>query len=843
MKENKNNIKKPKLHLSLNSDLTIFQQLGLYAKLLYQSSSHYQKKLELERERKRSIERFSPDPEQGLSDAQVELRKEQKLTNKTPTKSTKSIPHIIFSNVFTYFNILMFVIAIVLMSFHKFGDLFFILIIVTNIVVGIVQEIRSKKIIDKLRLIVSPKCIVVRNGVEQEIDESDVVLDDIALYKVGNQIGSDGCVVEGEMEVNESALTGESLPIRKVVGDKVLSGSFVVSGRCKVRVNKVGLDTFSGKLQKQAKSVNKNTSKLRRSINAFIGIVSILIVPFVILSIITNSSLGFGIEDTVAKTCAQAIGMIPSGLILLVSAALCVGVIILSRHNTLVQDLYSIERLARVDVLCLDKTGTLTDGSMEVTSDLICDKEIDFRGLLSSYLGAFEDNNATSLAMIEQYGRRGVFSVANKLEFSSSRKYSAVEFNEIGTFALGAYEFLIDEKKMTSEQVNFIEKNTSLGNRILSIVRFKEKLDKDKKLSNGELIGLIALSDHIRDEAKATIKWFNDNNVKCVIISGDNPQTVSTIANRCGVADADKFVSLEGKSEEEVRELALTCTVFGRVLPEQKAIIVQTLKDQGHSVAMTGDGINDILAMKRSDCAIAMNNGTDATKAIAHLVLLDSNFANMPKVVEEGRRVVNNVQLSASLYIMKTIFTALLTITLFVCTLLGHKMTYPFEPRMMMILEICIIGMPSFFLALQPNNKIIKGNFISNVIYAALPAAGAMFAGTLSFMLFAEANSINGISATTSEGAVLLFIGSLQLMLLCLPFNLYRSIVFVVSIAIAWLFFFLLPNKMIGFYPELWVSSDYINMLYCILIGIGFGVIIKLALYLLKKFVFQRKTD
>lgn len=846
--------------LSFDLDETIELQI---VKKLFSSRRKSKKQIlkEYEEEmRRRNVKRFDPPLNKGLTNEQVAERINENLINKVPNKYTKSILFIIFSNVFTYFNVLMICIAIVL-AFAKASlfDFFFLGIVFLNILVGIIQEIRSKVTIDRLRLITSPKCKVVRNGRKIEMLQSLIVLDDIIMIKQGDQLGVDTIVKEGEVEVDESPLTGESLPIKKKVGDLLLSGSFVVAGSCIGKVEKVGKDTFSGKLQQEAKTYKKNTSILRRSINAFITIISIVLLPITGLMIYTNyangikSNLsGFELFQYIAqKTSASAIGMIPSGLVLLVSAALCVGVIQLSKRHTSVQDLYSIERLSRVTTLCLDKTGTLTDGTMKVEEIKQLDSSIDLSILMGSYLHAFEANNATSQALINHFRTNSTLIPKVKLPFSSARKYSAITFMDGHSYALGAPEYVFNKSDLEVEK--FVEKETGNGNRVIALVEI-EKIENDKIVNPLKVVCLVSLIDHIRDEAYSTIKWFKENDVKIKIISGDNPVTVYNIANKCGVEGADKYISLEGMSLEKVSSIANQYTVFGRVTPDQKAALVKALKNDGEIVAMTGDGVNDILAMKQADCSIAMNNGTDATKAVAHLVLLDSNFASMPEVVKEGRRVINNIQLSASLYIMKTIFTMLLTISVIIFGLASKTIPfgYPFTPKNMIVLEVCIIGMPSFFLALQPNNKLIKGNFMKNVLKNAAPAGFCMFIAVFAAMLAkgilytkgiiidygynpnALANGIDEFSLASSnlEILVLTTIGLVPLLLLCLPFNKFRAILFSCS--------FIASFVILLFFPYSMLKLDILNQMtflgWMAYLGI---ILIDIPLYLLIMFLIR----
>lgn len=798
--------------ISLDSDETIELQI---VKKLFSSRRKSKKRIIKEYEeamKRRNVERFSPELNKGLNDEQVRKRIEGDFINKTPNKYTKSIASIICSNVFTYFNTIMFIIALFLIAAKaNITNLFFLGIVLTNICVGVIQEIRSKIAIDKLRLITSPKAKVIRNGKKIEIDESLVVLDDIIIVSSGNQVIADCIVKQGSIEVDESALTGESLPIKKAVGDLILSGSVVVSGYCIAKVDKIGQDTFSGNLSRQAKAYKKNTSVLRRSINGFITIISLILIPITVLVVANNYFIykgpGFYFSDydlfqkIVLSSSSSIIGMIPSGLILLVSAALAVGVINLSKKKTMVKDLYSIERLARVTTLCLDKTGTLTDGTMKV-DDVINLSKLNTKQLsdiVSSYLASFEADNQTSLALVDKYGKNPVYKVKNTLPFSSSRKYSALTFEDDKSYALGAYEYVFSQENLSKDVLKIIKEEMSKGNRVIVLAEI-EKIENDKVINPSNVICVFSITDQIRKEAHDTIAWFKKNDVNIKIISGDNPLTVSNIAKKCGVDNYDKYISLEGVPIEKIAELIDKYTVFGRVTPDQKEAIIVALKNKKEVVAMTGDGVNDILAMKKADCSIAMNNGSDATKAVAHLVLLDSNFSNMPSVVKEGRRVINNIQLSASLYLMKTIFVMALTV-IWIITGKIMNFKYPFTPQMMLILEIVIIGLPSFFLALQPNDKLVRGNFMLNVMKSAVPGALCMFISVFSVMIFKRYISgleLNQINASSLEVLCLNTTGLIPLILLCYPFNIYRGTLALSSTFFTFIFSFFLPRKIIG---------------------------------------------
>ncbi len=673
--------------------------------------------------------RFQPSLGQGLTEEQVNQRKENDLTNASKLRTSKSVGLIIYENVVTYFNMLLIAIAVLLIIFNQFMQLTFLVIAVINTAIGIFQEIKAKYTIDKLKLVTSSTFEAYRDGKKVILQTEDIVLDDIYLIKIGDQIPTDSILKEGKLEVNESLLTGESLPISKRPGDKIYAGSFVVSGSGTVQADLVGDYNYISGIQAKAKELTKPKSELVRSLNAIIKIVGFIIIPLGALTFWTQwlayytegRDLFLVAGDTVKAMAASMVGMIPSGMYLLTSVSLATSVLSLSKKNALVQDLYSVEMLARVNILCLDKTGTLTDGTMRVDEILMVDNNYEMDKLVGSYLSAFPESNQTSIALSQRFPLRKEYRVVNSIPFSSARKFSAVEFYNKGTFVLGAPEYIYKGRDKTIQE--YISKKQISGYRVVMLCH------SDNSIINGEIkdrfkpIAIFTLEDHVRDEAPSTIQWFIENGVNIKIISGDNPLTASEIAAKCGVPEAEKCISLEGLNESQVKDIVNMYTVFGRVSPEQKAIIVAELKRQGKTVGMTGDGVNDLLAMKKADCSVAMANGSSAARNTANLVLLDSNFASMPAAVREGRRVVNNVQRSSALYLMKTIFTIVFTIiVLFTYLNGGNGIKYPFDPNNLLITEMICIGFVSVFLAIQQNDAPITGHFLSNTFIRAVPA-------------------------------------------------------------------------------------------------------------------------
>ncbi|MGB1097351.1 MAG: HAD-IC family P-type ATPase, partial [Acholeplasmataceae bacterium] len=609
--------------------------------------------------------RYNPDIKVGLSNEDVESRIMAGLSNVMDTGSSKSVSSIVIANLFTFFNFLNFSIAVWLLSVGaEFANFFFLGAVSANIAIGIIQEIRAKKMIDKLSLLSAPTANVVRDSGDYEISVSNIVIDDILYLNSGKQIAADCVVREGTLEVNESLLTGESDPILKRKGDTLYSGSYVDSGSCYAQVTAIGNDIYIQKLTSQAKVYQKPKSDLLASLKIIIRTVAGIIIPLAGLlfyTMTTNTSLGY--EDIVKATTGAMIGIIPSGLFLLTSMALAVGVIRLAQNNTLVQELYCIEMLARVDMLCLDKTGTITDGTMSVHSTVELERydKLSTKNIVSAMINALNDTNLTSQALSDRFGNAKRIRHKNTIPFSSARKFSAVEFEKYGTFVLGAPEYVLKNQYPETIKVQ-VNRFAEEGFRVLCIARTDEPITDDYTFKTLTPISLITIEDTIRPDAEDTIKYFKENQVGVKVISGDNPVTVSKIAQRVGIADADKYISLEGLSDKDVVRAAGIYTIFGRVSPGQKRLLIESLKNNGHTVAMTGDGVNDILALKEADTSVAMASGSEAARNVSHLVLLDSNFSSMPKVVSEGRRVINNVQKVAVLFLTKNIFTLLLII-------------------------------------------------------------------------------------------------------------------------------------------------------------------------------------
>ena len=685
---------------------------------------------ELQTEQSRDI------PSAGLTSAEVEARVAEGKVNGEQTVRTKSVAQILRSNILTFFNFVFIVLAVLLAGFvddglDGIGNFGFLILIVFNTLVGIVQELRAKRTMDKLSLLSAPKAFVVRDGETEEIAIEEIVLDDVMELAAGRQVCADSVIVEGSCEVNESLVTGEPDAIVKNVGDHVVSGSFVVSGKARCRVEHVGADNFVMKISSGAKYFKKPTSEIWRALMLIVKVMSIVIVP---VGIALFCSKYFrdpaAVNDTVVTTIASVIGMIPSGLVALASTVFCVSVIRLSRRKTLAQDLYCVETLARVDVLCLDKTGTITEGSMEVSGiaprEGLSDEE--FKGMLRDTVTATGDDNATASA-IKTFlaGEDRAREAESFVPFSSERKWSGARIDGV-SYVLGAAEFVLGHG---DEMLALASEKADEGYRVLVLASSKEDFIDGKLPDKVSFEGFVYITDKIRAEAPDTLRFFREQGVDVKIISGDNPSTVRAVAKRAGLEKCDDIIDMSTLStEEEVREAATRYTVFGRVLPDQKLTLVKALKAAGHTVAMTGDGVNDVLALKEADCSVAMASGSDAAKNVSSLVLLDSNFASMPRIVAEGRRSINNLERSAALYIMKTVYNVLLAL-LFMFV----NEPLPFEPKNLTLIGGVTIGMPSIVLALEPNNDLVRGRFLTKVLCHAVPGGVIVMLGAAAVMV------------------------------------------------------------------------------------------------------------
>ena len=731
-------------------------------------------------------------PEVGLTSQEVEDRIKEGKVNGNQDIKTKSVGKILFTNIFTLFNFIFIVFAVVLVIFlgegpgakisaKDFSDFGFLGVMVLNAVIGIIQELRAKRTIDKLSLLSAPKVTVIRDGIEKEITLAEIVLDDVILLSAGRQICADSIVIGGYAEVNESLITGEPDPVPKGEGDEVLSGSFVVSGNAVTKVIHVGKDNYATKISSGAKYIKEYPSEIRKTLVKFIRIMGIVIIPigfalFAMKYWVQKNDL----YPTVHTVIGNLVGMIPSGLVLLTSAIFCLSVIRLARHKALAQDLYVVETLAHVDTLCLDKTGTITEGSMEVKEivEFVSGERVE--NALASVIGATNDNNTTAVAIREYLsGAKGDLTYTEAIPFSSKYKFSGIKTTE-GDYLLGAPEFILGKKydivaaKITEE--------TDKGMRVLALI--KASIGEENAIESvEEILALIVISDKIRPEAPETLAFFAEQGVDIKIISGDNPVTVSKIAERAGVVGYDKYVDASTfTSDEELDEAIKEYTVFGRTTPEQKLTLVKLLRKNGHTVAMTGDGVNDVLALRESDCSIAMASGSDCAKNVSQLVLLDSNFACLPEAVAEGRKTINNLERSASLFLVKTLYNLM-----FALIFLFLPVQMPFLPRHMTIISMITIGIPGYLLALEPNKELVKGTFFRKVIASALPASLTVVAGVISATLSANSFYPEAISfeqLSTMCTIITAFVGFMFIAKISFPFNVRRILLLIALVGL-----------------------------------------------------------
>lgn len=726
----------------------------------------------------KSVPTIETDAVTGLNESQVNERIEAKLTNKTKVIIGKTYFEIFMTNIFTFFNFLFLVIAILLIIAEKYYSLFFAIIYLFNIGIGLYQDIKAHKLLEKLQLLTEPTALVIRDKKELKISINDIVRDDVVIIKTGNQIVADGVVIDGEIGVDESLITGESQIVYKQKGDQIFSGSYVANGMAKTRVIHVGKENYAATLQNSARAKKTNDSKLKKSLKMLFRVIgAIVIILGLVTLIVRKDDLLNDFKDTIGTFAGSMIAMIPAGLYLLTSMSLTVGVINLAKKRTLVQEFYSLEMLARSTTLCLDKTGTITDGTM-IVKELIMlsnDQKSDVELLISNIIRSTKDDNITAKALLEAYPFELTDFSTEVIPFDSRYKYSAAQFKK-GTYVIGAVECLNLEGKVAimSEASRYLAR----GLRVLVLAKAKSPI-KDKKIDGTmKAIALIVLEDHIRENADKIFKWFSDNGVKIRVISGDNAQSVSEIAKQVGIKGAESYVSLESMPLDEVREIASQYTVFGRVSPEQKEVLVDALKKAKEVVAMTGDGVNDILALKKADCSIAMASGADAARNVSQLVLLDSNFSNLPDVVAEGRRVINNIQRTSSLFLVKTIFAIVMSM-IFLFTSMMNGLSYPFLTNHFYLWEITVIGFGAFFLALEPNSETIEGNFLINVLKKAIPGAITMIVAVLSvYVLYI--NSPNSEEIMISMCAIVMAILPLTtLYQVSKPFTKYRLLVFI----------------------------------------------------------------
>lgn len=759
--------------------------------------------------------------------------------NKSKGMATKSTAEIIRDNVCTVFNLLNVIIAVALALVHAWSNLFFIFIIIVNTLIGIYQEIKAKKLVEKLSLLSMPVAHVLRDGRELEVHPDSVEKGDVLLLESGNVICADSRVLSGSAEINESVLTGESRPVLKCAGDDLLSGSSVISGKCRAEVIHTGEENYAAKLVSEVKKYKSANSELMSSMKKVTRITSFFIVPLGIIAFLEALLVrNMTIADAVISSSAGLLGMLPKGLVLLMSVGLAIGVIRLSKKNVLVQELYSLENLAHCDVLCLDKTGTLTVGHMEVEQviPLGCDKAR-AQQLLASYVSASEDNNATFCALKEYCAHAAPQRAFAGVPFSSARKWSSVTLENGEYLVLGAYERLGLKGDMPLQ----FREQMQQGKRVLFAGITRQKPQADGELCAVEPAAAVIIADPLRKNAKDTIAYFERQGVEVKVISGDDPVTASAVAARAGIKNAQRCIDLSNAAPEDVKNAADKYTVFGRVSPEQKKLLVTALQEKGHSVGMTGDGVNDLLAMKQADCSVAIGQGSDAARQTAQLVLLDSDFAVLKDVISEGRRVVNNITKSAGVFFIKTLYSVFITLW---CVI--FNLPFPFIPIQITLIDLVIEGFPSFFMSLERNDKPVRSKFLPSAIGAALPNAVAV---TVCCIVLTMAGSSLGIEQSQTGLVTYLTLGAISVMGVVkasLPFNWLRGGLCAVSAlgyvgAVAILpNLFKLPARNPGLFSLLRLESSSVLPL---IMSILAGIIITLACELIIAAVRRKKTE
>ena len=773
------------------------------------------------------IVRVKPDYRAGLTEEQVRTRVENGWTNEDVAPPALTTKEIIHKNVFTYFNLIFLVLAILLCIVGSFRNLTFLPVIIANTMIGIIQEIRAKRVLEKLNMLNAPHAEVVRDGNVRKIDAIDLVIDDIVIFGAGNQICADAVVEEGEVRVNESLLTGESDEITKRRGDTLLSGSFIVSGKCHARLTSVGEDSYISRLTLEAGAMPEGEqSEMMRSLDRLVKVVGIALIPIGIVLFVQGFFFnGESFRESIVSMVAAVIGMIPEGLYLLASVAMVVSAMRLAKKRVLLHDMKSIETLARVDVLCVDKTGTITENSMCVN------KVVRAKGyeeetmppleeMIGDFVKEMEADNATMAALKEFFKENSGKKPDKVIPFSSTVKYSGVIYGE-DAYVLGAPEFVL--RKMFSEHQDKINQFAEKGYRVLVFAKYDGIPDGKALTGEANPLGYILLLNKVRKEAPSTFAFFEQQGVEIKVISGDNPLTVSETAKQAGIRNAERYIDArELKTEEELEEAARNYTVFGRVVPEQKRQLVHALKRQGRTVAMTGDGVNDVLALKDADCSVAMASGSDAAAQASQVVLLESDFSKMPEVVLEGRRVVNNIQRSASLFLVKNIFSFLLSLFS-----LAFMITYPLEPSQVSLITMYTIGIPAFFLALQPNKDIIRGHFLTNVVLKALPAGLTDVIAVGALVVFGQTFDVPASDISTAATMLLAIVGFMILYRICQPMNLFRRVIWIGCVV-----------GMLGcsiFLPDLFAITGMSTK--CIMLFVVFSIATEPVLRYLTRFV------
>ena len=802
------------------------------------------------------VERFFPTYEEGLNQDQVRTRNEQRLNNKVKDDTKKQYLLIVLSNIFTFYNVLLIGIGIFLLvaDFQKqWTNCFFMVVVITNTAIGLVQDLRSKYKRDRLTIIDAKKVECVRSFKIQSIDIDKIVLDDILHLKEGDQVPCDSFILSGDVTVDESILTGESLPIKKVAGAKIMSGSYILSGSVFVKVVAVGKENYANKIQAKTKDYKAPKSQMFLQLNRLFKIISGLVILVGLLTILSKGLVDNVFSDyesfqrEIAPIAGALISMIPSGMYLLISTTLTVGVINLSSKKVLVQDMYSIETLARCDILCLDKTGTITDGNMSVYDTILlkdCPYKIDrLNAVISSYLNAVDDSNFTAKAMVEHYGVTNVFSKISSLQFSTYNKYSAATLEDIGTITVGAYGYvpIIDENE---EVKKLVDEYSGKSYRVLVVGLSKKPIKNNKSPDGMTPIALILIQDRIRENAAEIIGWFINKGVNIKVISGDNPLTVQEVAKKVGILNSDKYISLEGLSKEEVKKAAFEYNIFGRVTPEQKEIIVTALKEEKHVVGMFGDGVNDLLALKASNVGITVGCANSAAKDLANIILYNNDFGSLPDVIAQGRRVINNLQRTCSLFLIKTLYAILINV-FFLITAATIGVTYPFQPAHFYGWDVICIGVAAFFLALEKNNEeIVKGSFLLNIFKAASINGVIMAIEVMILFILAKFMDVGYGKNEIVTFAVYFMAGGsvISLFGVSYPFDKFRLTVFILSIIGTAMIFFLSyvsPWNIVKLYKE--TPFTHIATIDGIMLAIM--IVLTFGLYKLFEKIFYKKKE
>lgn len=773
---------------------------------------------EMEMEQRIPLTRVQADPGTGLSAAQVKERFACHADNYKVESSTMSVSDIVKSNVFTYFNLVFAIIAVLLSIVGAWRDMLFLPIIIANTCIGIIQEIHSKKVLDKLSILNAPQSVVIRDGKKAKISADKLVLDDVVEFTAGSQIPADAKVIDGELQVNESLITGESDEITKRAGDQLLSGSFVVSGKAYARLEKVGKDSYISKLTLQAtKSKKGEQSEMIRSLDYLIMVMGIIIIPIGIALFVQSFIYNEGtLHDSITGMVAAIIGMIPEGLYLLSSVAMAVSSVRLAQKKVLIHDMKCIETLARVNVLCVDKTGTITEPGMHVYEVELLDgvDEDATTKILADVVRAQNRDNATMEALQAHFTENGGMHAKEVFSFSSETKFSGAIMEDGKSYVIGAPEFVL--RSQFEEYQEQIAEYSSKGYRVLVFGEYEGTLTKKPLTEPVVPMGFVMLANPIRKGAKETFTYFAENEVEIKVISGDNPLTVSVIAKGAGIANAERYVDASVlKTKSDYYNAVEEYTVFGRVTPNQKRMLVQALKAHKKTVAMTGDGVNDVLALKDADCSVAMASGSDAASNVSQLVLLDSDFSRMPSVVAEGRRVVNNIERTAALYIVKNIFSMLLAVFSVILLL-----DYPLEPTQVSLISMFTIGIPSFILALEPNKNPIRGHFLTNVLVKALPAGLTDFIVVSGLVIFCREFSVDLDCLSTSCTILVAIVGFMILYRIAKPMNV-GHIIMMIGVIAGWLFCMLFVSK---FFAITSISKQ------CAMLMIVFAIITEPAL-------------